>query len=70
MTKQATDTFVAVLKDGSDRLVVKGEVFPDGHELVKRDLAGSGTLFRDLDMGETEDEPAVKPRARPGKAGQ
>jgi hypothetical protein len=54
MAKQATDTFVAVLKDGSDRLVTKGEVFPNDHELVKRDAKGTGALFRDLDLGDAD----------------
>lgn len=75
MVKQATDTFVAVLAGGGERLVVKGEVFPDTHELVKRDAQGSGQLFRDLDLGEESPKSApeaaaqaapVKPRA--GKA--
>jgi hypothetical protein len=54
---QATDTFVATMKDGSDQLVTKGQVLPFGHELVKRDREGTGTLFRPLDLG-GEDEPA------------
>jgi hypothetical protein len=58
MAKQAQDTFVAELKDGTIRRVTKGEVLPDRHELVKRDLEGSGTLFRDLDLGEDEKPPA------------
>ena len=62
--KQAQDTFVAVLGDGTERFVTRGEVFPDSHELVKRDAAGAGMLFRDLDLG--EDEPAVRPRAPRG----
>ena len=70
MARQATDTFVAVLKDGSERLVTKGEVFPDGHELVKRDTAGTGTLFRVLDLGD-DDAPkstAPAPAETPGRA--
>jgi hypothetical protein len=67
MAKQAMDTFVAMLDDGSQRFVTKGEVFPDKHELVKRDAANSGTLFRDLDLGD-EEPPPVRPRlARGGK---
>lgn len=50
MAMQAVDTFVATMKDGSERLVAKGEVLPDSHELVKRDQ--SGVLFRRLDLGE------------------
>lgn len=49
---QAMDTFVATLKDGTERLVTKGEVLPFGHELCKRDREGSGTLFRPLDLGD------------------
>jgi hypothetical protein len=63
MAQQAMDTFMAVLGDGSQRLVTKGEVFPDGHELVKRDQDGSGRLFRKLDLGEDE-EAKPKPAAR------
>ncbi len=67
MAQQAQDNFVAVLKDGSERFVAKGEVFPDSHELVKRDQAASGLLFRPLDLG--EEEPPLKPRSRSaGKA--
>jgi hypothetical protein len=63
MAQQAQDTFIAVLDDGTERLVTKGEVFADGHELVKRDLKGSGMLFRKLDLGEDE-EAKPKPAAR------
>jgi hypothetical protein len=56
---QATDTFVATMKDGSDQLITKGQVLPFGHELVRRDRDGSGTLFRPLDLG-GEDEPDPK----------
>ena len=62
MAYQALDTFVADLKDGTTKRVSRGEVLPDSHELVKRDLAGSGTLFRKLDFG--EDEPAKTGRRR------
>jgi hypothetical protein len=61
MAQQAQDTFVALLDDGSERLVAKGEVLPDSHELVKRDQKGSGTLFRPLNL-EGDDAPA---KARP-----
>lgn len=64
MAKQATDTFVAILADGSDRLVVKGEVLPDSHELVKRDAKGAGGLFRTLDLGD-EDAPKSTAKAEP-----
>jgi hypothetical protein len=61
MAQQAQDTFIAVLDDGTERLVTKGEVFADGHELVKRDLKGSGMLFRKLDLGEAEAVPTPAP---------
>ena len=62
---QATDTFVATMRDGSDHLVMKGQILPWGHELVKRDREGSGTLFRPLDLGEPE---AEEPESVPAKA--
>ena len=49
---QARDTFVAELKDGSSRLVQKGEALHESHELVRLDQAGSGTLFARMDTGE------------------
>jgi hypothetical protein len=66
---QAQDTFVAVLDDGTERFVAKGDPLPDNHELVKRDLAASKDnptrtpLFRSLDLGEDE-EAKPKPAAR------
>lgn len=59
MARQAQDTFIAVLDDGTERLITKGTVLPDSHELVKRDSKGSGSLFRPLDLGEDE-PPAAK----------
>jgi hypothetical protein len=67
MAMQAQETFVADLADGTSVRVVKGEILHDRHELVKRDQAGTGMLFRPLDMGEAE--PLVKP-ARSPKAAQ
>ena len=64
---QAQDTFVAGLQDGTEKLVVKGEPYPETHELVKRDLAATADnpdralLFRLLDTGEPE--PVTKSRA-------
>jgi len=64
---QAQDTFVAGLQDGTEKLVVKGEPYPETHELVKRDLAAAKDnpertlLFRLLDSGEPE--PVTKSRA-------
>lgn len=63
MAQQAQDTFVAELKDGTPLRVARGEVFPDSHELVKRDQAGSGTLFKPLDLG--EDEAPAKSQPKP-----
>jgi hypothetical protein len=60
---KAMDTFVAQLKDGSQVFVSKGDTLPDSHELVKRDQAGGGLLFRALDTGE---EPP--PKSQPAKA--
>jgi len=63
---QAQDTFVAGLQDGTEKLVVKGEPYPETHELVKRDLDALAEnkdrvpLFRLLDSGEPE--PVTKSR--------
>jgi hypothetical protein len=65
--QQAQDTFVAVLADGTERFVAKGEVLSDKHELVVRDQKGSGTLFRPLDLGDGDKAPA-KSEAKAEKA--
>ena len=71
MAYQAIQSFSAAFGDGRpDVPVTKGEVFPDGHELVRRDLdtAGgrqAGQLFKKLDLG--EDEPKSSPPARTAK---
>lgn len=65
MAQQAQDTFVAEMKDGTTRRVVKGEVFADNHELVKRDQAGAGVLFKPLNLGEDE---VPKPKSRRGSS--
>jgi hypothetical protein len=52
---KAQETFVAEMKDGSSVRVVKGDTFPDGHELVKRDKAATGMLFRPLDTGNSDE---------------
>ncbi len=62
MAYQAMDSFVAELKDGSEIRVMKGEVLPDKHELVLRDLKGSGLLFRPLNLDDEELPPGPKPR--------
>jgi hypothetical protein len=76
MAQQAQDTFTVQLADGSSMRVAKGEVFADGHEVVKLD-DGRGVLFKPLDFGEGEKRPAksgpdpekeaepVKPAAKP-----
>lgn len=60
MAQQAQDTFVAVLDDGSEKVVTRGDVLPDSHELVKRDAKGSASLFKPLNI-DGDDKPA--PRA-------
>ena len=60
MAHQAQDTFVAVLDDGTERLVTRGEVLADSHELVKRDAKGGAGLFRPLDI-DGDEPPPVKP---------
>ena len=62
MAQQAQDTFVADLKDGTTRRITKGEVLADNHELVKRDQAGSGTLFKPLNLGEDEEPKPARGR--------
>lgn len=69
---RAQDTFTADLADGTVVRVVKGEPYPDSHELVKRDqdaakvAAKAGIdrlpLFRPLEQSPGEEAPA-KPRA-------
>lgn len=54
MAKQATDTFVTVLPDGTERRVTKGEVFTDGHPVVKH----APGLFGEFETGVEE-----KPRS-------
>ena len=71
MAYQAIQSFSAEFGDGRPaQAVSKGEVFPDGHELVRRDLDTSGgrqpgQLFKKLDLGEEESRPA---EARPAAA--
>jgi hypothetical protein len=55
MAKQAMDTFVTVMPDGSERRVVNGEVLPDSHPVVKH----APGLFRDFETG-TEEKPAAR----------
>ena len=64
--RKAADTFVAMLDDGSQRFVTKGETLPENHELVaqmlKRDQEGADAVWRLLDPGETE-APKSEPEA-------
>jgi len=48
MAKQAMDTFVATLADGTEHKVVKGQVLHDGHVLVRH----APSLFVEFDTGE------------------
>lgn len=71
---RANETFVAELSDGSSVRVVKGDTFPDGHELVKRDKAATGMLFKPLDTGDddaaadTSNGDTAKPAAKAAAA--
>ena len=72
MAYQAIQSFSAEFADGRPaQQVSRGEVFPDGHELVRRDLDDSGgrqpgQLFKRLDLG--EEEPAARAPARAARA--
>ena len=74
MAYQAVQSFSAEFPDGRPALAVnKGEIFPDGHELVRRDLDESGgrqpgQLFKKLDLGEEEVPPAPKAPLRAARA--
>lgn len=67
MAYQAIQSFSAEFGDGRPaQQVNKGELFPDGHELVRRDADDSGgrmpwQLFKRLDLGE---EPPPKSEAK------
>jgi hypothetical protein len=65
---KAQDTFVAMLGDGSQKFVTKGDTLPDSHELVKRDLAGGGLLFSPLDTGDDEAPAKSVPAKAPAAA--
>jgi hypothetical protein len=69
---QAIQSFSAEFGDGRPAQAVnKGEIFPDGHELVRRDADSSGgrqpwQLFKELDLG--EEKPKSAPKAAPRRA--
>jgi hypothetical protein len=74
MAHQAQDTFIAVLKDGTERRVAKGEPFSDRHELVVRDQEAQRAnpdrtpLFARMTLDDEEEgAPARRPRGRPRK---
>lgn len=74
MAYQAIQSFSAEFGDGRPaQQVNKGEIFPDGHELVRRDLDTSGgrqagQLFKKLDLGDEEPKSPAKAPARPRTA--
>ena len=59
MAHQAQDNFVAEI-DGAPLTVVKGQVFPSSHPVVKLD-GDRGLLFRPLDIDQDAPDRAVKP---------
>jgi len=64
MAKQATDTFVAVLADGTERIVAKGQVLQNNHEVVRH----APSLFMDFDLGDEESDKEEAPAKRgPGR---
>ena len=78
MAYQAIESFSAEFADGRPaQMVVKGEIFPDGHELVRRDWDPAqgatangrqpGQLFKRLNLGEEEPHSAPAAAAVPPK---
>ena len=70
----AQDNLVQQRPDGSERMIVKGEPYPETDDLVRLDLElcradkGRTPLFRLLDPGEPEQaKPARPARARVAK---
>jgi hypothetical protein len=61
--QQAQDTFVAQMDDGSQVRVAKGEFLPEGHELVRRDQACGGLLFRQVYLADDEQPKPARGRA-------
>ena len=74
MAYQAVQSFHAEFADGRPGYpVARGEVFPDGHELVRRDADDSGgrqqgQLFKKLDLGEEEPPKSEAPARSPARA--
>ena len=70
MAYQAIQSFSAEFGDGRPaQSVNKGEIFPDGHELVRRDADTSDgrapwQLFQKLDLGDEEPQVPVKPASK------
>jgi hypothetical protein len=62
MAMQLQENIVGELDDGTGFAFTKGQVLPDSHELVKRDAAASGMLFKPLNVD--GDEP---PKTRGGR---
>lgn len=62
MAKQATDTFVTVMPDGTERMIVRGQVLQDSHEIVRHVPA----LFIPFDAGQVE-EPEAPVKRGPGR---
>ena len=62
MAKQATDTFVTVMPDGSERVITKGQVLQNNHEVVRH----APGLFMEFDLGDEDKEEAPVKRG-PGR---
>ena len=68
MAQVAQETFIAEI-DGSPLLVQKGQVFADGHKVVKLD-GGRGVLFQPLDLDEEPASPKSAPKTARQSAGK
>ena len=60
---KAQDTFVATMADGSEVFVAKGQLMEGGHELVRRDVDGTGLLFAPLESSEPPPKSEAAPKA-------
>ena len=63
MAFQAQETFTAS-PDGIPVLVMRGQVFPDKHPLVKLD-GGRGLLFKPLDLDQEPPPEGKAPKVAP-----